>query len=101
MNQISLAMFVLRYDVILIHTLLNSLLMQLVTTLLCYWKQTPLLLEINTHRSKLRDFVEKIVKAKLGMNFPLIMHGPNLLYEVGDDLDESMVANYAANLEKV
>ncbi|KAK6946292.1 Ubiquitin-activating enzyme, SCCH domain [Dillenia turbinata] len=68
----------------------------------CYvCSETPLSLEINTHRSKLRDFVEKIVKAKLGMNFPLIMHGSALLYEVGDDLDEDMVANYAANLEKV
>ncbi|XP_044508066.1 SUMO-activating enzyme subunit 2-like isoform X2 [Mangifera indica] len=68
----------------------------------CYvCSETPLSLEINTHHSKLRDFVAKIVKAKLGMNFPLIMHGSNLLYEVGDDLDEDMVANYAANLEKV
>lgn len=68
----------------------------------CYvCSETPLLLEINTHRSKLRDFVDKIVRAKLGMNFPLIMHGSALLYEVGDDLDGDMVANYAANLEKV
>lgn len=68
----------------------------------CYvCSETPLTLEINTHRAKLRDFVEKIVKAKLGMYFPLIMHGSGLLYEVGDDLDEDMVANYAANLEKV
>ncbi|KAK6916608.1 Ubiquitin-activating enzyme, SCCH domain [Dillenia turbinata] len=68
----------------------------------CYvCSETPLSLEINTHRSKLRDFVEKIVKAKLGMNLPLIMHGSALLYEAGDDLDEDMVANYAANLEKV
>ncbi|XP_038900316.1 SUMO-activating enzyme subunit 2 [Benincasa hispida] len=68
----------------------------------CYvCSETPLSLEINTHRAKLRDFVEKIVKAKLGMNFPLIMHGAALLYEVGDDLDEDMVANYTANLEKV
>ncbi|GMY05726.1 SUMO-activating enzyme subunit 2 [Fagus crenata] len=68
----------------------------------CYvCSETPLTLEINTHRAKLRDFVEKIVKAKLGMCFPLIMHGAALLYEVGDDLDEDMVANYAANLEKV
>lgn len=64
-------------------------------------KQTPLSLEINTHRAKLRDFVEKIVKAMLGMSLPLIMHGSALLYEVGDDLDEEMVANYAANLDKV
>ncbi|CAK9326473.1 unnamed protein product [Citrullus colocynthis] len=68
----------------------------------CYvCSETPLSLEINTHSAKLRDLVEKIVKAKLGMNFPLIMHGAALLYEVGDDLDEDMVANYNANLEKV
>lgn len=58
-------------------------------------------LEINTHLSKLSDLVDKIVKAKLGMNLPLIMHGSALLYEVGDDLEEDEVANYAANLEKV
>ncbi|KAE9447320.1 hypothetical protein C3L33_20801, partial [Rhododendron williamsianum] len=51
--------------------------------------------------SELRDFVEKIVKAKLGMSFPLVMHGSALLYEVGDDLEKDMVANYEANLEKV
>lgn len=58
-------------------------------------------LEINTNRSKLRDVVEKIVKAKLGMSSPLIMQDSSLLYEVGDDLDEEEVAIYAANLEKV
>lgn len=58
-------------------------------------------LEINTRRSKLRDLVDKIVKAKLGMSSPLIMQDSTLLYEVGDDLDEGEVANYAANLEKV
>lgn len=68
----------------------------------CYvCSETPLTLEINTHRSKLKDFVEKIVKAKLGMSLPLIMHGAALLYEVGDDLEEDEVANYAANLDKV
>lgn len=68
----------------------------------CYvCSETPLSLEVNTHRSKLRDFVDKIVKAKLGMNFPLIMNGAALLYEVGDDLEDAEVANYAANLEKV
>ncbi|XP_028767887.1 SUMO-activating enzyme subunit 2-like [Neltuma alba] len=68
----------------------------------CYvCSETPLLLEINTHRSKLKDFVEKIVKAKLGMNLPIIMQGSNLLFETGDDLDEDMIANYEANLEKV
>ncbi|KAI5592218.1 hypothetical protein BDE02_04G137400 [Populus trichocarpa] len=67
----------------------------------CVCSKTPLSLEINTHRSKLRDFVEKIVKAKLGMNSPLIMHATALLYEVGDDLEENEIANYTANLEKV
>ncbi|XP_073046767.1 SUMO-activating enzyme subunit 2-like [Primulina eburnea] len=68
----------------------------------CYvCSKTPLTLVVNTHRSKLRDIVDKIVKAKLGMNFPLIMHGSLLLYEVGEDLEEDEVANYAANLEKV
>ncbi|GLT30615.1 hypothetical protein SLA2020_054070 [Shorea laevis] len=68
----------------------------------CYvCSETPLSLEVNTCYSKLRDFVEKIVKSKLGMNFPLIMHGSQILYEVGDDLDADMVAIYSANLEKV
>ncbi|CAN1255857.1 SUMO-activating enzyme subunit 2 [Linum perenne] len=67
----------------------------------CVCSETPLTLEVNTNRSKLRDFVDKIVKAKLSMTSPLIMHGSALLYEVGDDLDEAMVANYSANLEKV
>ncbi|KDP41752.1 hypothetical protein JCGZ_26770 [Jatropha curcas] len=67
----------------------------------CVCSESPLLLEINTLQAKLRDFVDKIVKAKLGMNSPLIMHGSTLLYEVGDDLEEDMEANYTANLEKV
>ncbi|KAF5204002.1 Sumo-activating enzyme subunit [Thalictrum thalictroides] len=68
----------------------------------CYvCSETPLSLEVDTSRSKLRDIVEKIVKNKLGMNLPLIMHGSALLYEVGDDLEEVEVANYEANLEKV
>nr|KJB47539.1 hypothetical protein B456_008G030900 [Gossypium raimondii]KJB47541.1 hypothetical protein B456_008G030900 [Gossypium raimondii] len=68
----------------------------------CYvCSETPLSLEVNTHHSKLRDFVEKIVKAKLGMNFPVIMSGASIIYEVGEDLEEDMVAIYAANLEKV
>ncbi|KAJ1388611.1 Ubiquitin/SUMO-activating enzyme ubiquitin-like domain [Sesbania bispinosa] len=67
----------------------------------CYvCSETPLLLEINTNLSKLKDFVEKIVKAKLGMNLPLIMNASNLLYEAGD-VEDDMVAIYTANLEKV
>ncbi|KAJ4966068.1 hypothetical protein NE237_017917 [Protea cynaroides] len=63
--------------------------------------EAPLSLEVNTYHTTLRNFVEKIVKAKLGMNLPLIMLGSSLLYEVGDGLEEDTVANYEANLEKV
>ncbi|CAK8561041.1 unnamed protein product [Lathyrus sativus] len=67
----------------------------------CYvCSESPVLLEINTNRSKLKDVVEKIIKAKLGMNLPLIMNASNLLYEAGD-IEEDMVAIYDANLEKV
>ncbi|MFS7998589.1 putative THIF-type NAD/FAD binding, ubiquitin-activating enzyme, catalytic cysteine [Helianthus anomalus] len=68
----------------------------------CYvCSETPLLLEVNTNRAKLRDLVEKVVTSKLGMSLPLIAHGSGLLYEVGDDLGKDEVANYEANLEKV
>ncbi|VFQ72180.1 unnamed protein product [Cuscuta campestris] len=58
-------------------------------------------LEVNTKGSRLKDFLDRIVKAKLGMHFPLIMHGAALLYEEGDDLEDDMVANYIENLDKV
>jgi len=48
----------------------------------------------------LKDLVEKIVKAKLGMNIPLIMCASNLLYEAGD-VEDDMIAIYESNLEKV
>ncbi|KAL9244990.1 hypothetical protein vseg_018701 [Gypsophila vaccaria] len=63
--------------------------------------KTPLTLEVDTSRTKFREFIDKIVRAKLGMNLPIVMHGLSLLYEVGDDLDEDMIRNYEANLEKV
>ncbi|XP_050897292.1 SUMO-activating enzyme subunit 2-like [Lathyrus oleraceus] len=67
----------------------------------CYvCSESPVLLEINTNHSKLKDVVEKIIKAKLGMNLPLIMNASNLLYEAGD-IEDDMVAIYDANLEKV
>lgn len=64
-------------------------------------KQTPLLLELNTRTSKLRDFVEKIVKNKLGMHSPLIMHGSTLIFEAGYGVEEDVAANYALILDKV
>ncbi|EPS74543.1 hypothetical protein M569_00206 [Genlisea aurea] len=68
----------------------------------CYvCSEMPLTLEINPYRSKLKDIVDKVVKAKLGMNLPMIMHGSSLLYEAGDDLAEDEVAHYETNLEKI
>ncbi|OAY84011.1 SUMO-activating enzyme subunit 2 [Ananas comosus] len=68
----------------------------------CYvCSETPLLLEVNTNTAKLRDVVERIVKAKLGMNLPMVMVGSTLVFEDGDDLDKDLAANYALNLDKV
>lgn len=68
----------------------------------CYvCSKKPLLLEVNTHTTKLRDFVEKIVKKQLGMNLPMIMHGGFIIFEEGDDLEEDEAANYALKLDKV
>eukprot|EP00249_Psilotum_nudum_P016082 c25648_g1_i1 orf=404-2404(-) len=67
----------------------------------CYvCSQTPLYLEVNTLKAKLRDVVEKIVKNKLSVNSPIIMHGSNLIFEMGEDLEEDMAVHYSANLDK-
>ncbi|KAH9297834.1 hypothetical protein KI387_029516 [Taxus chinensis] len=62
--------------------------------------KTPLSLEVNTQKTKLKDMIEKIIKNKLGVNSPLIMHGLTLLFETGDDLEEDCAAHYEKNLEK-
>ncbi|XP_072960935.1 SUMO-activating enzyme subunit 2-like [Typha angustifolia] len=68
----------------------------------CYvCSKTPLLLEVNTYTTTLRDVVEKIVKSKLGMNLPLVMQSSTLIFEDGDDLEENVAAIYALNLDKV
>lgn len=63
--------------------------------------QTPLHLEIDTRSLKLKDFVKQIIKKKLGITSPIILNGSTLIFEVGDDLEEDIAANYALNLEKV
>jgi ubiquitin-like 1-activating enzyme E1 B len=64
-------------------------------------QQTPLVLEVNTKTTKLRDVIDKVIKSKLGMNLPSVMIGLTLVFEDGDDLEEDEAANYALNLEKV
>ncbi|KAK3127553.1 hypothetical protein QOZ80_7AG0574940 [Eleusine coracana subsp. coracana] len=68
----------------------------------CYvCSETPLILEVNTKTTKLREVIEKVIKSKLGMNLPSVMIGSTLVFEDGDDLEEDEAANYAINLEKV
>lgn len=68
----------------------------------CYvCSETPLLLDVNTKTTKLREVIDKIIKSKLGMNLPLVMIGSTLVFEDGDGLEEDEAANYALNLEKV
>ncbi|TVU38184.1 hypothetical protein EJB05_11540 [Eragrostis curvula] len=63
--------------------------------------QTPLVLEVNTKKTKLREVIDKVIKSKLGMNLPSVMIGSTLIFEDGDDLEEDEAANYALNLDKV
>ncbi|KAM3365061.1 hypothetical protein ACQJBY_015058 [Aegilops geniculata] len=68
----------------------------------CYvCSETPLLLDVNTKVTKLKEVIDKIIKSKLGMNLPLVMIGSTLVFEDGDGLEEDEAANYALNLEKV
>lgn len=62
--------------------------------------KTPMSLEVNTQKTRLKDVIEKVIKSKLGVNMPLIMHGTTLLFETGDDLEEDIARHYEKNLEK-
>jgi hypothetical protein len=64
-------------------------------------QQTPLVLEVNTKTTKLREVIEKIIKSKLGMNLPLVMVGATLVFEDGEGLEPDEAENYALNLDKV
>jgi ubiquitin-like 1-activating enzyme E1 B len=64
-------------------------------------QQTPLVLEVNTKTTKLREVIDKVIKSKLGMNLPLVMVGATLVFEDGEGLEPDEAANYALNLEKV
>ena len=63
--------------------------------------QTPLLLDVNTKVTKLKEVIDKIIKSKLGMILSLVMIGSTLVFEDGDGLEEDEAANYASNLENV
>jgi len=58
----------------------------------CYvCSKTPLSLEVDTQQEKLKDIMEKSVKANMSVNSPLIMHGSTLLFESGDDIKELLL----------
>jgi ubiquitin-like 1-activating enzyme E1 B len=46
---------------------------------------------VNTQQAKLKDIMEKSVKANMSVNSPLIMHGSTLLFESGDDIEELLL----------
>lgn len=79
----------------------NGLSKRLLTLDFCSGKQTPLVLELNTTTATMRDVLENVVKRKLGVSDPVIMQGPNLLHESGEDIEEDMVAYYTGLLDKV
>lgn len=63
--------------------------------------QTPLVLEVNTFSTTLREVVDRIVIRQLGANSPIIMLGSNVIYETGDDLEKDMIVLFEKNLDKV
>ncbi|XP_062187030.1 SUMO-activating enzyme subunit 2-like isoform X2 [Phragmites australis] len=68
----------------------------------CYvCSETPLILEVNTKTTKLREVIDKVIKSKLGINFPSVMIGSTVIFEDGDGLEEDEAVNYALNLEKI
>ncbi|RCV13761.1 hypothetical protein SETIT_2G371700v2 [Setaria italica] len=68
----------------------------------CYvCSETPLVLEVNTKTTKLREVIDKVIKSKLGMNLPLVMVGATLVFEDGEGLEPDEAENYALNLDKV
>uniref|UniRef100_A0A0A8XP41 SAE2 n=1 Tax=Arundo donax TaxID=35708 RepID=A0A0A8XP41_ARUDO len=67
----------------------------------CYvCSESPLILEVNTKTTKLKEVIDKVIKSKLGMNFPSVIIGSTYVFEDGEGLDTDEAANYASNLEK-
>ncbi|TYZ60858.1 hypothetical protein PybrP1_011451 [[Pythium] brassicae (nom. inval.)] len=50
-------------------------------------------LAIDTEKTHLRDFVDKVLKKKLGVNEPTVSIGSNTIYEEGEDAEESLAVN--------
>ena len=55
-------------------------------------------LQIDTSSCTLGDFVKRVVKGKLGLVEPSIMLGASVIYEEGEDMDDSLLMHLATPL---
>ncbi|GBG69526.1 hypothetical protein CBR_g4362 [Chara braunii] len=67
----------------------------------CYvCSKKPLTLEADAQHTTLGCVINKIVRKRLCVDSPMVFAGDRILYEVGDDLEESEVKMYEQNLKK-
>jgi len=67
----------------------------------CYVCNTAqLTLHIDTMETTLDFLVKKVLKGRLGFNQPSIVQGSNMLYEEGEDAEESLAENLPLMLSK-
>ena len=67
----------------------------------CYVCNTAqLTVHIDTHAATLEFLVKKVLKGRLGFNQPSIVQGSNMLYEEGEDAEESLAENLPLMLDK-
>eukprot|EP00850_Spirogloea_muscicola_P001306 SM000005S17103 [mRNA] locus=s5:166969:171210:- [translate_table: standard] len=62
---------------------------------------TPLFLEMNCNVTTLAKVLAIVIRGKMGVNSPMVMHGDSVLYETGDDLEKDEVERYEANAQKL
>ncbi|RHY30979.1 hypothetical protein DYB32_005255 [Aphanomyces invadans] len=58
-------------------------------------------LGLNVHKTTLQQFVDNVLKKKMGVNEPTISIGSNTIYEEGVDAEESLTANLAKKLTEL
>lgn len=58
-------------------------------------------LEIDTKKFTLGEFVKRVVKGKLGLVEPSIVLGASVIYEEGEDMDDSLLQHTETHLESL
>eukprot|EP00850_Spirogloea_muscicola_P016754 SM000138S00061 [mRNA] locus=s138:354795:359010:+ [translate_table: standard] len=61
----------------------------------------PLFLETDCNVTTLAKVLAVVIRGKMGVNSPMVMHGDSVLYETGDDLEKDEVERYEANAQKL